>query len=97
MFGIGGVLVELLKDVSFELTPVTAFEAKKMVTSIKCYPILSGYRGDRGINQDQLVETIQRISQLVSDHPKIQEMDLNPIIAYEDNICVVDARISVRV
>jgi len=93
MFGMGGVLVELLKDVSFELTPVTAFEAKKMLTSIKCYPLLAGFRGKKGVNQDMLIETIQRLSQLVTNHPVIQELDLNPIIAYETRICVVDARI----
>lgn len=95
MFGVGGVLVELLKDVSFELTPVTPFEANRMVTSIKCYPLLAGFRGDKGIDQEKVVEIIQRVSQLVGDHPRIEEMDLNPIIAYEDKASVVDARIGI--
>jgi acetyl coenzyme A synthetase (ADP forming)-like protein len=94
MFGLGGVTVELFKDVSFEITPVSDSEAKKMLSSIKAYPLLSGFRGAKGVDQKKLVEVIERVSQLVTDLPEIQEMDLNPIIAYEDTICVVDARIS---
>jgi acetyltransferase len=95
MFGLGGVYVELMKDVSFELTPVTAFEAKQMLTSIKSYPLLAGFRGDKGVNREKLVEVLQRVSQLVTELPMIEEMDLNPIIAYEDNVYVVDARIRI--
>lgn len=95
MFGLGGVYVELMKDVSFELTPVTAFEAKQMLTSIKSYPLLAGFRGDKGVNREKLVEVLQRVSQLVTDLPNIEEMDLNPIIAYEDNVYVVDARVKI--
>ena len=93
MFGLGGVNVELFKDVSFEITPVSEFEAKQMLSSIKAYPLLSGFRGAKGVDQEKLVEVIERVSQLVTELPAIQEMDLNPIIAYEDTICVVDARI----
>ncbi len=93
MFGLGGVYVELMKDVSFELTPVTAFEAGEMISSIKAYPLLSGFRGEKGVNQERLAEILQRVSQLVTELPMIQEMDLNPIIAYEDRVFVVDARI----
>ncbi|MBN2591407.1 MAG: acetate--CoA ligase family protein [Sedimentisphaerales bacterium] len=95
MFGLGGVTVELFKDVSFEITPVSDAEAKQMLSSIKAYRLLSGFRGAKGVDQKKLVEVIQRISQLVMDLPAIQEMDLNPIMAYEDTICVVDARISI--
>jgi acetyltransferase len=95
LFGIGGVYVELLKDVAFELTPVTDTEVKDMISSIKSYPLLSGFRGEKGVNQDALAETLQRVSQLVTELPMIQEMDLNPIMAFEDNIFIVDARISI--
>ncbi len=95
MFGLGGVYVELMKDVSFELTPVTAFEVKEMLTSIKSYPLISGFRGKKGVDQEKLIEIIQRVSQLVTELPMIQEMDLNPIIAYENKACVVDARIKI--
>jgi acyl-CoA synthetase (NDP forming) len=93
MFGIGGIMVELMKDVSFELTPIASGEARQMLTSIKAYPLLSGFRGDEGADLEKLTELIQRISQLVTELPEIQEMDLNPIIAYEDRVFVVDARI----
>ena len=93
MFGLGGILVELLKDVAFELTPVTASEAKEMLRSVKSYPLLSGFRGEKGIDQGQIVEIIQRISQLVTDLPMVREMDLNPIIMYEDKMVAVDGRI----
>lgn len=95
MFGLGGIYVELLKDVSFALTPVTAFEAQEMVCGIKTYTLLAGFRGDPGVDRNKLVEIIQRTSQLVTELPMIQEMDLNPIIAYKDNAYVVDARIMI--
>jgi acetyltransferase len=93
VFGLGGVLVELLKDVTFEITPVSAGEAQEMLHSIKTYPLLAGYREKKGVAQQQLIEVIQRISQLVTDLPMIKEIDLNPIIAYEDKVVTVDASI----
>ena len=95
MFGLGGIYVELMKDVSFELTPITPREAKQMLSSIKAYPLLSGFRGEKGVALEKLTEIIQRISQLVTELPLIQEMDLNPIIAYENSAFVVDARIKI--
>jgi acetate---CoA ligase (ADP-forming) len=93
MFGLGGVMVELLKDVAFELTPVSATEANEMLRSVKSYPLLAGFRGDKGVDQKLVVEIIQRVSQLVTDLPAVREMDLNPIIAFEDKMATVDARI----
>lgn len=95
LFGLGGIYVELLKDVAFGITPISKPEAKKIITSINCYPLLSGFRGEKGVDQKNLVEVLQRVSQLVVENPAIQEMDLNPIIAYEDSVFVVDARIKV--
>ena len=95
MFGLGGVYVELMKDVSFELTPITSGEAKEMLCSIKSYPLLSGFRGEKGVDQEKLLAVLQRVSQLVTELPMIQEMDLNPIVAYENKACVVDARIKI--
>lgn len=94
MFGIGGIYVEILKDVIFKLAPVTDVEAREMLSSIKGAPLLKGVRGQKGVNQEGIVEIIQRVSQLVTELPAIQEMDLNPVIAYEDRVFVVDARIS---
>lgn len=95
MFGSGGVYVEILEDVVFKLAPVTAVEAQEMLSSIKMAPLLRGVRGEKGVDEAGIVEIIQRVSQLVIDLPAIQEMDLNPIVAYEDGVFAVDARISV--
>jgi len=95
MFGIGGIYVEILKDVVFKIAPVTDVEAREMLSSIKGAPLLKGVRGQKGVDEEGIVELIQRISQLVTDLPAIQEMDLNPVIAYEDRVFVVDARISI--
>ena len=95
MFGMGGIYVEVLEDVVFKLTPVTEIEAREMLSSIKMAPLLEGVRGEKGVDQDGLVEIIQRLSQLVTELPMIQELDLNPVVAYEDGAFVVDARILV--
>ena len=95
MFGIGGIYVEVLKDVVFKLSPVTTVEAREMLSSIQTAPLLKGVRGEKGVDEEGIIEIIQRFSQLVSELPMIQEMDLNPVIAYEDRVFVVDARISV--
>jgi acyl-CoA synthetase (NDP forming) len=95
MFGLGGIHVEVLKDVVFNLTPVSTTEAKEMLAAIKGAPLLKGVRGRKGVNRGRLEEIILRLSQLVSDLPAIKEMDLNPVMAFEDAAVVVDARISV--
>jgi len=95
MFGMGGIYVEVFKDVVFDITPVSASEAREMISSIKMAPLLEGVRGEKGVDQKALVEIIQRLSQLVTDLDDIEEMDLNPVIAYEDGVFVVDARISI--
>ena len=94
MCGLGGIYVEVFKDVAFKLSPVTDVEAEEMLSSLKAAPLLKGVRGEKGVDRKRLVEVIQRVSQLVTDIPDIREMDLNPIIAYEDSIFVVDARMS---
>lgn len=93
MFGMGGIYVEVLKDVVFNLTPVTRFEAEEMLDTIRLAPLLKGIRGQKGVQRSEIVELIQRLSQLVSDLPAIQELDLNPTLAFEDKVVVVDARI----
>jgi acetyltransferase len=65
-----------------------------MISSIKTAPLLEGVRGEPGVDQKSLVEIIQRLSQLVKEMPVIQELDLNPVIAYEDRVVIVDARVS---
>jgi acetyltransferase len=95
MFGMGGVYVEVLKDVVFKLAPVTTVEAREMLSSLRAAPLLKGVRGEKGVDEDGIAEIIQRLSQLVTDLPTIQELDLNPIVAYEDRVVVVDARIGI--
>ena len=94
MCGLGGIYVEVFKDVAFKLSPVTDVEAEEMLSSLKAAPLLKGVRGEKGVDRKRLIEIIQRVSQLVTDVPEIREMDLNPIIAYEEGVFVVDARMS---
>ncbi len=94
MFGMGGIYVEVLKDVTFNLTPVTSKEAEEMLSSLRMSPLLKGVRGEKGVDMAKLSELIQRLSKLVTDLSTIREMDLNPVIAFEDRIFTVDARIS---
>lgn len=95
MFGLGGIYVEVLKDVTFELAPLSDVEASNMIGGIKGSSLLTGVRGQPGVDIQALQDVLQRLSQMVTDLPEIKEMDLNPIIAYEDRVCVVDARINI--
>jgi len=81
MFGLGGIFVEVLKDVTFELAPMTAEEANEMLTRTRSYALLKGVRGQAGVNIAAVVEALQRLSQLVTDFPEIKELDINPMIA----------------
>ena len=96
MFGLGGIYVEVMKDVVFNLTPVTSVEAEEMLSSIKGKALLTGVRGQKGIDRKALGTLILRVSRMVSDLPEILEMDLNPVIAYEDGVFVADARIRLK-
>jgi acetyl coenzyme A synthetase (ADP forming)-like protein len=94
MFGLGGVYVEALKDVSFRVHPVTRIDAEEMIRAIRGFPLLEGVRGEAKADLDMLAEVIQRISQLVGDHDRILELDLNPFLALESGGMGVDARIT---
>ena len=93
MFGLGGILVEVLKDVSFRIVPVTIRDARAMIREIKGYPVLEGYRGQKPANIPALEKLIVKVSQFVEKNPQIRELDLNPIFAYPDKAVAVDARI----
>jgi acyl-CoA synthetase (NDP forming) len=93
MFGLGGILVEVLKDVSFRLVPITPRDARQMVQEIKGRPLLEGYRGQEPADVAALEKLLLRLSQFVEAHPEIAELDLNPIFAYKDGAVAVDARI----
>ncbi len=98
MFGLGGIYVEVLKDVSFRIAPLRESEARGMVEQIRTYPLLKGVRGEAPVDIDALVEVILRVSQLVCDYPEIMEMDINPLVLFpgEKGAVAVDARISVE-
>lgn len=95
MFGLGGIFVEVLKDVSFGLAPITAEECMKMLESTRSYKLLTGVRGEKPVDISAIVLNMQRLSQLVMDFPEINEIDINPLKAgYEgDGAFVIDARI----
>ena len=91
-FGLGGILVEVLRDVTFRLAPTSADDARAMVDGIRTAEVLRGVRGRPGVDQDALAGMIQRVSELVTDFPEITEVDLNPVLAQEDGAVAVDAR-----
>jgi acyl-CoA synthetase (NDP forming) len=93
MFGLGGILVELLKDVSFRIVPLDREDAREMVHEIKGYRFLEGYRGREPVDVSLLEEMLVKISSFVDSHPEIKELDLNPIFAYQDGAIAVDARV----
>ena len=96
MFGLGGIFVEILKDVTFRVAPIGTDEAKEMVKEIRGYPIIAGARGREPLDIDALTEAIVRISWLVYENPEIQELDANPIFLYRKGLMVADARIRVK-
>jgi acyl-CoA synthetase (NDP forming) len=93
MFGLGGIFVELLKDVSFRVIPVKRKDAQEMIEEIKGYPLLQGYRGKEPASITALVEIILKISKFIEHNSQIKELELNPIFAYRNKAFAVDARI----
>ena len=98
MFGLGGVFIEVMKDVTFRIAPITDVDAHEMVRSVKAYKLLQGARGTTPAQIDQIESTLLRLSQLVSDFAFIDELDINPLIISEKNgeAIAVDGRIKVR-
>jgi acyl-CoA synthetase (NDP forming) len=93
MFGLGGILVEVLKDVSFRLVPLAKRDAAEMVREIKGYPLLEGYRGGEKVKTAYLENLLLKVSAFVEKNPEVKELDLNPIFAYSDGALAVDARV----
>jgi acetyl coenzyme A synthetase (ADP forming)-like protein len=94
MFGLGGIFVEVMEDTAFRVAPVAESEAGGMLEEITSAPLLSGARGRTPADKDALVETIQRVSQLVTDFPAISELDINPVVAQPDGAIAVDLRLT---
>jgi len=93
MFGIGGIFVEIMKDVAFRVAPITKTDAMQMIHEIKAYPMLKGYRNLPLADEEAIAETLLRVSELSMDFPEISEIDLNPTMVYAKGVSVVDARI----
>lgn len=92
MFGLGGVFVEVLKDVTFRIAPINEDEAREMISEVKAYPLLKGYRNQPPADIDAIVRILMNASRLVTEHEEIRELDLNPIMVYEKGAKTVDAR-----
>ena len=93
MFGLGGVLVEVLKDVAFRVIPINQRDARQVIHEIKGYPLLEGYRGSEAADIGKLEELLLKVSSFVEAHPEVAELDLNPVFAYADGAIAVDARV----
>jgi acetyl-CoA synthetase (ADP-forming) len=93
MFGLGGIFVEILKDVTFRVAPISKEDASEMITEVRAYPLLRGYRNTPPVDTDSLTKLLVNTSELIMENPEIKELDLNPVIVYEKGLKVVDARI----
>jgi acetyltransferase len=95
MFGLGGIYVELFKDVGFGITPLSQAQAKEMITATKAGQLLMGFRGNPAYDIDSVIEAIGRLSQLALDFPQISEVEINPLLVMPDDMGakVLDARI----
>lgn len=96
MFGLGGVWVEVLKDVAFRLIPISPKDAREMISEIKGFPLLQGYRGHEPVDISALEEVLLDVSQMVEMTPAIKELDINPLFAYKQGVVAVDARVVVE-
>ncbi len=99
MFGLGGVFIEVMKDVTFRMAPLTDIDAQEMIRGVKAYKLLEGARGTTPAQLDQLESVLLRLSQLVTDFPEIEELDINPLIISEKNGegIAVDGRIKLKI
>jgi acetate---CoA ligase (ADP-forming) subunit beta len=95
MFGLGGVFVEVLKDVAFRIVPLEPKDARELVREIKGFAVLEGVRGQPAADLGALENLILRVSEFAEAHPEVEELDLNPVLAYPDGALAVDARIVV--
>ena len=95
MFGLGGIFVEVWRDVVFRMAPVARSEAREMIEGIKAVKLLAGVRGQAAVDYRALEDVLLRVSQLLKDFPEISELDINTLMAYPDGAMAADARVVV--
>lgn len=97
MFGLGGIYIEVIKDVTFRIAPVGASDAEEMIREIRSFPLLQGVRGEKPADINALIDAILRLSQLTTDFPEIMEMDINPLIVFPEGggTMAIDARLTI--
>ena len=93
LFGLGGIFVEVLKDASFRVSPLSELDSRQMIREIRAYSILQGARGQPASDEEAIVRILQSTSRIMIENPAIQQMDLNPLIVYAAGANIVDARI----
>jgi len=93
LFGLGGIFVELMGDVSLKIAPVTKKQAERMLKSIKGYALLKGMRGDKSVDMEKIIDAIVSVSHVLHEHPEIKELDLNPLIVTDKYCTAVDLRV----
>jgi len=97
MFGLGGIFVEVLKDVTFRAIPLSYKDARQMIAEIKNIRVLNGWRGKKAVDLDRLARLLCKVSQLICEHPEIKEMDLNPVrILDSGELVVLDAKVILK-
>ncbi len=96
MFGLGGISVEVLKDVTFRIAPLTEKDVDEMIKEIRAYPMLLGIRGEKPSDIDAIKESLLRFSKLCTDFPEIVEIDINPMLVFEDGCVAVDIRLTLE-
>ncbi|MEM2543199.1 MAG: acetate--CoA ligase family protein, partial [Candidatus Korarchaeum sp.] len=96
MFGLGGIFVEVFRDVSFRVAPLSEQDAETMIKEIKAYKLLTGFRGAEPVDINAIKDALIKVGRIGVENEEIAEMDLNPVIAYPKGIKVVDARIILR-
>jgi acetyltransferase len=96
MFGIGGTMVEVLKDVVFRVLPISNFSARKMIQEIRSARLLDGFRGAPSYDKKALEKLLMTVSEVIESYPEIKELDLNPVIVHEHGLKIADARIILK-
>jgi acetyltransferase len=96
MFGIGGIFVEVLKDVTFRILPITASDAHEMLEEIKCSSLLAGARSKVPVDREAIVDTLLKVSRMVTNNPHIKELDINPLVVFQKGLSALDARVLIN-